>query len=97
MPCFCDSWASGEQSLVRRKLHQVLQEGLLDSVLPYLVPKNCNTSSAVGPGKRLADTKLRLNVASVQQQLQQQHAERSPPRRKHTQISRTHKTVSKPE
>ncbi|XP_059489230.1 SANT and BTB domain regulator of class switch recombination [Neocloeon triangulifer] len=35
-----------DQSVAKRKLHQVLQEGLLDSVLPYLVPKNAGSSAA---------------------------------------------------
>jgi len=35
-----------EHSVAKRKLHQVLQEGLLDSVLPYLVPKNGAAATA---------------------------------------------------
>ncbi|XP_065349758.1 SANT and BTB domain regulator of class switch recombination [Cloeon dipterum] len=42
-----------EHTMAKRKLHQVLQEGLLDSVLPYLVPKT--TPPAAAPSAKKSE------------------------------------------
>lgn len=40
-----------ENNEIKRKLHEVLSEGMLDSVLPYLLPANTVTQRRMSTGK----------------------------------------------
>lgn len=48
------------EKLLKKKLNEVLQEGILDSVLPYLLPKQQQQSSSQPPIKKLLASSGRL-------------------------------------
>ena len=50
------------EKLLKKKLNEVLQEGILDSVLPYLLPKQQQQSGSQPPIKKLLASNGRLLI-----------------------------------